>query len=62
MPWHCICCIRVYVCVEKVAIKQLRGRKASVGNLTGLWLGNENKERDVLTLSIWVKKRESGIK
>ena len=49
MPWRCICCVGVYVFVDKVAIKQqqLGGRKASVGNLTGLWLGNENKEREV---------------
>lgn len=49
----------VCVCRDKVAIKQqLRGRKASVGNLTGLWLGNENKERKVwvFNLSIWVKR------
>lgn len=38
------CAVPVYVlctCVYRVAIKQqLEGRKASVGNLTGLWLGN----------------------
>ena len=47
--------------MDKVAIKQqLKGRKASVGNLTGLWLGNKDKEREVwvFNLSIWVKKRE----
>ena len=47
--------------MDKVAIKQqLKGRKASVGNLTGLWLGDKDKEREVwvFNLSIWVKKRE----